>query len=187
MKSLSAWSADREDAAKLHKSTSEEQHDAAVELEAEIGAISDTLMKTLTLYELAALQKLQRAALRQWVQRQGELVETSITEQTSRLRANLVNAVANAVEPLLKEVIEKKAIDDFCDAMEKAASRSVFENSVISVPARLHAALQEEMQKRGLKIEAKESGDEEISVASGDTHIETKIVSVVEELSGVLQ
>ncbi|MBL8791153.1 MAG: hypothetical protein JNM45_11680 [Rhizobiales bacterium] len=187
MKSWSAWSVDREDAARLQKSNSVEQLDAAGEFEAEIGAISDTLMKTLTLYELAALQKLQRATLRQWVKRQGELVETSISEQAARLRSNLVNAVAGAVEPLLKEVIEKKAIDDFCDVMEKAASRSIFENSIISVPARLHAALQEELQKRGLKLEAKESGEEEISVAMGDTHIETRIGSVVEELNGVLQ
>ncbi|MFT3672954.1 hypothetical protein [Aestuariivirga sp.] len=187
MKSWSAWSVDREDAAKLQQSTSVEQQDAAQEIEAEIGAISDTLMKTLTLYELAALQKLQRATLRQWVKRQGELVETSISEQTDRMRSNLVNAVAGAVEPLLKDVIEKKAIDDFCDVMERAATRSVFENSIISVPARLHAALQEELLKRGLKLEAKESAEEEISVASGDTHIETKIGSVVEELNGVLQ
>ena len=110
MKSWSAWSVDREDAAKLQQSTSVEQQDAAQEIEAEIGAISDTLMKTLTLYELAALQKLQRATLRQWVKRQGELVETSISQQTDRMRANLVNAVAGAVEPLLKEVIEKNKI-----------------------------------------------------------------------------
>lgn len=187
MKSLSAWSVDRDDAARLRKLASVERLEASGEIEAELGCISEMLMGTLTLYELAALQKLQRTSLQQWVKRQGDLVQSSISDQTARLSSNLLDALAGAVEPLLTEVIERKAIDDFCGILEKAASRSLLENSCISVPARLHTALQNEMLRRGLNLEAKESGDNEISVAFGDTHIETKIGSVVEELNGVLQ
>lgn len=187
MKSLSAWSVDRDDAAKFQKQASVEQRQAGEEFAGLAGQLCDSLMKTLTLYELADLQKRQQDSLRSWIRHQGELVQNSISEQAERLRSHLVTAVAGAVEPLLKDVIEKKAIDDFCSVLEKTASRSLLEHSAISVPARLHAALLEELAKRGLKIHAEISGESEISVESGDTRIETKITSVIEELNGVLQ
>jgi len=186
MKSLSAWSVDRDDAVRTEQLQATERAEVELEFASSLGDISEVLVGTLSFYAIAELQRWQQENLKQWIKHQGDLVQTSISEQTSKLRENLVNAMAGAVEPLLKEVIEKKAVDDFCDALEKTASRSIGENSIISVPERLHAGLLAEMVKRGMQVQVEVSGTEEISIDCGDTHIETRIGTVVEELSGVL-
>ena len=186
MKSLSAWSVDREDAARIGRLEEFEREEAAVEFDAALGDISTILMETISLYALADMQRRQKEMLQQWVTRQGDLVQSSISEQSSRLKESLVSAMANAVEPLLRDVIEKKAIDDFCDALEKAAAKTADDNAVVTVPQRLHTALLEEMTKRGLQVRVQSAESEEISVECGHTHIETKILTVVEELNGVL-
>lgn len=187
MKSLSAWSVDREDAQKQQISASLERDAALERFSGEIADMSDVLIKTLSLYEVAESQRRQHESIKRWLSQQGDMVRTSIESQTRKLKSSLVSALTSAVGPLLKDVIEKRAVDDFCGVLEMAAGKSLFENSVVSVPPRLHDALVEELQKRGLKVRVEPVDGQEIAIEANDTRVESRIASAVDELNGVLE
>lgn len=187
MKSLSAWFVDREKAETRIEVSASEKSLLHEQISADLNLLADMLLKSLAIYEVMAAQERQNEALKNWVRAQGGLLKSSIDQQAEKLKSGLVSAVSGAIGPLLKNVVEKKAVDDFCHVLEQVTGKFVLENATITVPEKLHDVLLRVMQEKGLQVKVVPSNCDEISLVSGDTRLETQIGAFSDELNGVLK
>jgi hypothetical protein len=186
MRSLAAWSINRRQHARQDEPAEFHSSEDATWIKEELLVIGDTLLDTLMLYGSVRMRGFQKQAYRQWVVEQGDLVSATISDQTEKIRSSLVRSLSDAVRPLLTDVIDKKAVSDFCGVMETVALRSTLDSAVITVPQRLHGLMLEELRRRGLQLHV-ESGDVgEIAFDSKETSLRSKIGDTVEELDGIL-
>jgi hypothetical protein len=186
MRSLAAWSICKEEIHQRQELMNHSQEQERQNIQDELLAINEKLLDTIMLYGSARVHHQQKKVLNDWISEQGDIIRFTIDEQTEKIRSSLTRSLADAVGPLLKDVIEKQAVVDFCSMIEKVAFRSISESSVINVPMGLHEAMLAEIQRRGLKVQMDAAEGQEITFESGETSFQTTIGDAVVELEGIL-
>jgi carbamoylphosphate synthase small subunit len=186
MRSLAAWTSERAELRQQQETKNLLQEHDLQQAHDELLAINEKLLDTLILYGSVRAQGNQKKVLSNWISEQGTFLRNTIEEQTEKVRSNLMRSLTDAVAPLLQEVIQKKAVTDFCNLLEKVALRSTLESSVIKVPTGLNDAMLSEIQRRGLTVQLETVEGREITYDSGETSFQTIMSDAVEELEGIL-
>jgi hypothetical protein len=186
MRSLAAWSNERVESLQQEELDDQSRVLEQQQIQEELLAINEQLLATMMLYGSIRAQDNQKKVLSDWISEQGSFIRTTIEEQTENVRSNLMRSLTNAVAPLLQDVIQKKAISDFCNVLEKVALRATLESSAIKIPTGLNDAVLDELRRRGLTVQMDVVEGGELSFDSGETSFKTTMGDAALELEGIL-
>jgi hypothetical protein len=182
MKSFVAWSHDRSDKKRDDGAKSAPEPHEFITVELELHALREELLATLMLYEVARSHENQKVSVRRWMIDQSIIVQSALDEKIESIRTGLVRALSDATLPLLNEVVEKKAVEDFCAVIERVAAKKTTEGPIVKVPSRLHDTMKSELQRRGILVATEVFDEREILFEQGDTCVQSQIGASVDEL-----
>jgi hypothetical protein len=176
MKLLSKWSAERGETRRTPagmKLNSAQQRE--FEISESIAKLIEGLFEALLAGQALQAKRDQGIALGSWIRDQAGSVKTAIDSKVKEMRAHLIVTVTGAVRPLMADVIEQKAIAEFCGLLEKSLARSLSADAVIEVPEPLHGAFIDEMKRHGLDCQVRTTAGTEVVLQLADTRVETRM------------
>jgi len=120
---------------------------------------------------------------RVWVEETAARLAAGLAEGIQRVEARLADSLARALVPLLGAAIQRRAMDEMCQALDLLGEDGV--KVRMSGPADLVEALRRRL-KDGAEIDFSVSDSPDLTVVIGDTRIETRIAAWIERLSTAL-
>jgi hypothetical protein len=110
----------------------------------------------------------------------------ALPELSDRITSELVDAAARLMLPLIKEQVDRKAVDDLAEQLKPVLAKEILEQIRVSGPEHLCALLQEKLEEGGSTIEFSHSEGPDLRVEIGDTLLVTRLSVFAADLEKVL-